>query len=160
MAEPYSYLPSNLVHAPEMVGGVICTARDSAPDNRDTDENNVQTCVVNEDGAQYVLPHPPQIWKYSLSSATQQTNTAVHAAPGAGLSLYVTDLFFAAGGTVTLTVEDSDASFLWAYPAQAAGDGATHTFIVPIKLTANKGLQIDTSGNVQVYVTITGYIAP
>lgn len=160
MAEPYSYTPANNTHAPELSGGNICTARDTAPAARDTTEGNIQTKVVNEDGAQFVLPYSPQIWKYSLSSASQQTNTAVHAAPGASLSLYVTDIFFAAGGAVTLTVEDGDASFLWAYPAQAAGDGAMAHFMTPIKLTANKALQIDTSAAVQVYVTITGYVAP
>jgi hypothetical protein len=160
MAEPYSFTPSNLTHAPQPVGGVICTARDAAPGARDVAEGNVTTHCTNEDGALYVLPYSPQIWKYSLSSATQQTNTAVHAAPGSGLSIYLTDIFYAAGGAVTLILEDGDATFLWGYPAAASGDGAKDSRITPIKLTANKALQLDTSAAVQVYVTITGYIAP
>lgn len=160
MSEPYSYLPVAGSDRPTQIGGVICTARDSAPDSRDTTEQKIQTPTMNEDGAQYVLTHGPQIWHYALSSAAQQTNTAVHAAPGAGLSIYLTDIYFAAGGAVTLTLEDGDATFKWAYPAQTAGDGAKDSRASPIKLTANKALQLDTSAAVQVYVTLSGYIAP
>lgn len=160
MTEPYSYLPSNLTDAPEQVGGVICKARDAAPDNRDTTEGRIQTKVVNEDGAQYALPYGPQIWSYSNQSSSTQTDTAVHAAPGANLSIYLTDIYVAANGPVTITLEDGDNTFLWRYYAQAAGDGAKDSRFVPIKLTANKSLTYTTSGAVEHTVVLSGTIAP
>ena len=98
-------------------------------------------------------------WDYQLSTATQQTDTAIQAAPGAGYAIYITDIYVAAGGAVTITLQDEDNTFLWAYPAQAAGYGAFCSFRTPIKVATNKQLEIDTSGNVQVYVVVNGYTA-
>jgi hypothetical protein len=160
VAEPYSYQPSLGYDKPQMVGGNICTARDSAPASRDLVEGRINAVVTDEDGTQFVHPHGPQIWSFSANPNTIQANTVVHASPGAGLSLYVTDIYVSMAGAAVFNLEDSTSVFLWAYQSAALGDGAKDSRFSPLKLVANRGLQYDLSANVQTYITISGYIAP
>lgn len=139
---------------------VVEDSADSAPANRVSTEGDSVKAVANRDGALYMLPHSPQIWDYKLQTGTQQTDTVVHAAPGANLAIYITDIYCSAGGAVTITLQDEDNNHVWAYPAAASGDGAKDSRLCPIRVTTNKALEIDTSGAVQVYVNVSGYIAP
>jgi hypothetical protein len=160
MAQPYTYTPDVDLDIPQQIGGVICEIETTAPAQRDDTKDKVTTQAYTPDGAAFIIPHPPQIWTYELSTAAQQTDASVVAAPGANLEVHLTDIYVAAGGAVTITLEEDGTTFKWAYNAQAAGDGAAVSRRVPIILAANKALTITTSAAVQVYVALGGYINP
>ena len=84
------------------------------------------------------------------------------AAPGAGLSLYITDIFFSNGavaGNVTL-LDGSGGAVKWeCYPA--INGGASETGMRnPIRLTANTGLFVTSTTVTTHTFTVNGYIAP
>lgn len=93
-----------------------------------------------------------------------QTNNQLKAAPGAGLSLYITDVIFSNGATAgsIKLVEDEGGT-----PVQisqtlymAINGGAVMNFKTPKRLTTNKSLGF-TSATVTTHsVEIHGYIAP
>ena len=56
----------------------------------------------DRDGTQFVHPHGPQIWSYHLDTSSAQTDTTVHASPGSGLSLYVTDIILSNGAATAI----------------------------------------------------------
>ena len=97
----------------------------------------------------------------SADYASAQTNTSVIAAPGASLSIYITDIQLSNGataGNVTL-LNGSAGTVLWeAYPA--INGGAVLNLRQPIKLSANTALCI-TSTTVTTHSIFIGYyIAP
>ena len=102
----------------------------------------------------------PRYFRAAADYASAQTNTSVVAAPGAGLSLWITDIIISNGataGNITL-LDGSGGSLLFEiYPA--ANGGVAHSFRNPIKLTANTALVITSSTVTTHAVTVTGYIA-
>lgn len=145
---------------PVMAAGIAQDNDDTAPTNRVSAENDVTRLATTRDGALHTVPHPPQSWDFSEEYTTQQTADVLHAAPGAGLSLYITDIYFAADGAVDITVHDEDDILLWKYYAQAAGDGVSKEFRKAKKLVANKALEATTSGAVTCTLVVCGYTAP
>ena len=103
-------------------------------------------------------------WTANDNQSAAQTNTVLVAAPGAGLSLYVTDLIVsnsATAGTVKL-VEDTTGSATTKVPLLYfdINSGMSKKFAVPIKLTANKNLGY-TSATVTTHsIYVGGFIAP
>ena len=93
----------------------------------------------------------------SADYASAQTNTSVIAAPGASLSIYITDIMLSNGataGNVTL-LDGSGGTVKWeAYPA--VNGGAVLNLRQPIKLTANTALCI-TSTTVTTHSIFIGY---
>lgn len=94
----------------------------------------------------------------SADYASAQTNTSVIAAPGASLSIYITDIMLSNGataGNVTL-LDGSGGTVKWeAYPA--INGGAVLTGLrQPIKLTANTALCL-TSTTVTTHSIFIGY---
>lgn len=94
----------------------------------------------------------------SADYASAQTNTSVIAAPGASLSIYITDIMLSNGataGNVTL-LDGSGGTVKWeAYPA--VNGGAVLTGLrQPIKLTANTALCL-TSTTVTTHSIFIGY---
>ncbi len=95
---------------------------------------------------------------------TAQTNNQLKAAPGAGLSIYITDVIISNGATAgsLKLVEDEGGT-----PVQIGGTvylaitgGAVMNFKTPKRLTANKSLGF-TSATVTTHsIEIHGYIAP
>lgn len=145
---------------PMLAGGVAQANDDTAPPNRVSAEGDATRLACTLDGALHTVPHPPQIWSVSNRYTTQQTDATVKAAPGAGLKLYITDIFFAADGVVDVTLEQDVNVFLWEYYAQAAGDGASSSFRTPIQLAANAALEVTTSAAITCTLVVTGYTAP
>lgn len=98
----------------------------------------------------------------SADYASAQTNTSVIAAPGSGLSIYITDIMCSNGataGNVTL-LDGSGGSVKWeAYPA-INGGAVLSGLRQPIRLTANTALCI-TSTTVTTHSIFIGYyVAP
>lgn len=103
----------------------------------------------------------PRFFRASADYASAQTNATVQAAPGAGLSLYITDVIISNGatsGNITLLDGSSGSVILELYPA--INGGLAHSFRNPLKLTANTLLAITSTTVTTHTVTVTGYIAP
>lgn len=102
----------------------------------------------------------PRFFRASADYASAQTNASVVAAPGASLSLYITDIIISNGataGNITLLDGSGGTVVLELYPA--ANGGLAHSFRNPIKLTANTALCITSTTVTTHTVTVTGYIA-
>jgi hypothetical protein len=145
---------------PVLVAGYAETPDDSAPANQVSAEGDATRLTTDRDGAVYTHPHPPRIWHVATEHTTQQTDASVKAAPGAGLSLYITDITINCNGAVTVTLEEGTTTTKFKYYGSAAGDGTNKQFIVPLKLAANTALTVTTSGAVTCFVGINGYTAP
>lgn len=145
---------------PLLTSATAETPEDTAPANQVSADADVVRIAADRDGAIYTHPHPPRIWHSAAEYTTAQTDTSLKAAPGAGLSHYITDIYFAANGIVTITLEEGTTTLKFRYYAAAAGDGVAKTFAVPIKLTANTALTLTTSAATTCTVVINGYTAP
>lgn len=148
---------------PVLVAGIGETMADSAPGNRaDTDADAVRV-ATDLDGAVYTHPHGPQVWSYHENSSLALTDASVHAAPGVGLSLYVTDIVCSTGAATALNVffEEGVTTVLGPYYLEAvAGRGLALHFQTPKKITANTALTITTSAAIAHGIDVTGFIAP
>ena len=147
---------------PVQVAGASITMGDSAPGNRvnaAADVTRIATCL---DGGVYVHPHGPQVWSYHENSSSALTDATVHAAPGAGLSLYVTDIIVSTGAATALNVffEEGASTVLGPYYLEAvAGRGFHIRFATPKKITANTALTVTTSAAIAHSIDVTGFTA-
>jgi hypothetical protein len=122
---------------------------------------------TDADGRLWVNAVPGTIWTvfHNEPSALANTDTSLAAAPGAGLSLYVTDWIVTNGSTAAITIflEEDTASTKSPKTAthQVPKDGGfAMKYTTPIKLTANKDLGF-TVVNASIYgVEVHGYTAP
>lgn len=103
----------------------------------------------------------PRGFTVSADYASAQTNTSVKAAPGASLSIYITDITISNGataGNITL-LDGSGGTVLYEiYPA--INGGVDKQLRQPIKLTANTALCITSTTVTTHSIFIGGYIAP
>jgi len=147
---------------PVLTCGVAQSCDDTAPPNRVSAESDAARLATDWDGAIFARPHGPQVWSYHLDTSTAQTDAAVHAAPGAGLSLYVTDIVFSSGAAtaINLFFEETATKVLGPYYLEAvAGRGCVLRFLTPKKITANTALTLTTSASIAHCVDVTGYTA-
>jgi hypothetical protein len=103
----------------------------------------------------------PRLFRVSADYASAQTNATVQAAPGANLSLYITDVVISNGataGNITLLDGSGGTVLLEIYPA--INGGVSHTFHTPLRLTANTLLAITSTTVTTHSVMVSGYIAP
>jgi hypothetical protein len=103
----------------------------------------------------------PRGFTVSADYAAAQTNVSVKVAPGASLSIYITDIQLSNGataGNVTL-LDGSGGTVLYeVYPA--INGGAVLSLRTPIKLTANTALCLTSTTVTTHSIFIGGYIAP
>ncbi len=129
--------------------------------NRVSADGDAVRLLADRYGALYTNSGGPFQFSYSNQASAAQTDTVVHAAPAAGLSIYVKSVFVACNGAVTITVEEGTAVFKWRYYGAAAGDGASVTFGGKgLKLAAATSLTYTTSGAVEHTIVVVGEIAP
>ena len=91
-----------------------------------------------------------------------QTNTELVAAPGAGVSIYLTDLLISNGATAGyITIVEDTTSAVVKIPRLnlAANGGASIQFATPIKFTAAKNLGITSSTADDFSVTASYFTA-
>lgn len=115
------------------------------------------------DGRQLIETGHPHFFHTFSAYAAAQTNVSLVAAPGAGLSLYITDVVVnseinAAGGRVSL-LDDLTTTGEKIRFQLGTGESKNHSFKQPIKLTAAKALGITTIATA-TSVFIAGYTAP
>ena len=136
---------------------------DTAPPNRVDAESDATTIAVDRDGAVFVRPFGPQIWSYhDDDTAAVTTDGTVHAAPGANLSLYVTDVVFSigAGTASSIFLEESTTKVLGPWYLEAIAGRSIHIrFATPKKITANTALLVTNTGSISFSVDVTGYTA-
>lgn len=147
---------------PVLVAASAETMADSAPANRVSADADA-TRLSATDGALFVIPTGPQTWSYHVNGSSALTDATVHAAPGAGLSLYVTDIVFSSGAATAINAffEESTTTVLGPYYLEAvAGRGMAVHFGTPKKITANTALTVTTSAAIAHSIDVTGFIAP
>ena len=114
-------------------------------------------------GRQYVSTEHPNFFSVSTVYTTAQTETQLKAKPGAGLSLYLTDVVLSVGETAnTLRLKDGNAggTNVDIVPPMgfAANGGAVLNLRTPLKLVANSSLAITSTGGGNHSVLISGYV--
>lgn len=148
---------------PTLIAAASEDVQTTAPGNRVSAEADLTRLAANRDGALYVLPYGPQYWDYHENSSSALTDATVEAAPGAGLSLYVTDIVVSTGAATAMNVffEEGASTVLGPYYLEAvAGRGLHIQFQTPKKITANTVLTITTSAAIAHGIDVTGYVAP
>jgi len=147
---------------PVLVAGIAQNADDTAPPNRVTTEADATRLATDFDGAVFVRTHGPQVWSYHVDGSSALTDASVHAAPGAGLSLYVTSITFSSGAATAINAffEEATTTVLGPYYLEAvAGRGMHLTFPTPKKITANTALTVTTSASIAHSIDVMGYTA-
>jgi hypothetical protein len=106
----------------------------------------------------------PNLWSATENNATAQTNNELKAAPGASLSLYITDIVVSNGATAgeVKFVEDTGGTPVDVHETLylAANGGAVMNFNTPLRITANTNFGYTSTTVTTHSVTAHGYIAP
>lgn len=107
---------------------------------------------------------PPRLTSATENNATAQTNNPILSAPGAGLSLYITDIVISNGATAGSIkfVEDTGGTPVTKVQEtyMAINGGAVMNFTTPIRITANKDFGYTSTTVTTHSITVNGYIAP
>jgi hypothetical protein len=106
----------------------------------------------------------PYLGSANDNESTAQTNTELVAAPGASLSIYITDVVVSSvGAQTTKLVEDGAGTPVDRVPilyTGTASESVSMHFAQPIRLTANKNLAWTSTAAVATSVLVNYYIAP
>lgn len=114
-------------------------------------------------GEQRVRIDQPNRWSYHENSSSALTDAQVQASPGAGLSVYITDIVFSTGAATACNIflEEAAAMILGPYYLEAiAGRGIALSFNTPHKCTAATAVTVTTSAAIAHGLDIKGFIAP
>jgi len=155
---PHDSPASNI---PVLIGASHETMADAVPDNRVTADGDV-TRLSTTDGALFVIPTGPQTWQFLGTGV--QTGAQVHAAPGPGLSLYVTDITFSIGAATASSIKilNNGGADIWGphYLEAINGRGLSIRFGTPKKVSVNTRLDVTTTGAATQTVDIQGFTGP
>lgn len=102
-------------------------------------------------------------WSVTANYGAAQTDTALKAAPGAGYSLYITDVIISNGptaGSVKLVEKTASSTDIMELMYFAINGGASISLQTPIKLTANENLGITSVTCTDHSITVCGFTAP
>lgn len=147
---------------PVPIAGISQDMDDTAPPNQVSAEGEVVRLSADRDGALFVRPFGPRIWSYHEDSSSALTDAEVHAAPAAGLSLYVTDVIISLGAATALNVffEEGSTKKLGPYYLEAVNGRSLHLrFTTPKKITAATALTVTTSAALAHAIDVLGFIA-
>ena len=115
-------------------------------------------------GAVQTTGHVANAFRAAQNQSSAQTNTELVATPGAGLSLYVTDIIISNGATAgNVKLVESTASSpvdILEVMYFAINGGCVINLQTPLKLTANKNLGYTSVACTTHSVTVAGYTAP
>jgi hypothetical protein len=145
---------------PVQIAGAAQNCDDTAPPNRVSAESDVTRLATDLDGSVFVRPHGAQVWSYHSNGSSALTDASVHAAPGAGLSLYVGTISFSSGAAtaINMFLEEGASTVLGPFYLEAtAGRGMAIQFNPPKKITVNTALTVTTSAAIAHSVDITGF---
>lgn len=149
--------------SPVMIGGVAKETDGTDPGSVSA-ENDVARLVTDRNRRLLVSDVHPNLWRANENQATAQTNNELKAAPGAGLSLYITDLIISNGataGSVKLVEDTAGTPVDLVGPLYlTANAGVAKQFKTPLRVSANKNLGFTSVSVTTHTVTVIGYIAP
>jgi hypothetical protein len=114
-------------------------------------------------GVPYVRPDHPNKWNYHEDSSSALTDASVQAAPGAGLSVYLTDIIISLGAATALNLfmEEGATKIIGPLYLEAVNGRTIHLrFQTPKKCTANTAVTVTTSAALAHGLEILGFIAP
>ena len=135
-------------------------------------DTTFQTAVADGDrvaalfdvyGVQSVRGDHPNKWSYHENSSSALTDQQVQAAPGVGLSVYITDIILSLGAATALNLflEETATTIIGPYYLEAVVGRSFHIrFATPKKCTANTALTVTTSAALAHGLDILGFIAP
>lgn len=148
---------------PVKVGGKAYNMDGTAP-GTPVAEADRANFITDTEGRQLVETTHPNFWSVPVNYTVAQTNTAIKAAPGASLSLYITDVVCSNGAVAgnMKFVEDTAGTPVDRIEVMyfAINGGAALHFRTPIKITANKDFGITSVTSTTHSVTVCGYTAP
>ena len=104
----------------------------------------------------FVDPVHPSSWSATNNSTSAQTNTALRAAPGAGLRLVLTDIIISTDATETLKVIEATTDIVEVFYLGANGN-VTHNFTSGIRLSENVNLNYTTTTSANTSITVSGF---
>jgi hypothetical protein len=148
---------------PTKIGGKAVNMDGSAPGTA-VAENDRANLITDTYGRLLVETEHPNFWRATENYSTPQTNNELVSAPGAGLSLYITDIIVSNGATVgsVKIIEDTGGT-----PAEilrdmyfAVNGGAVISLRTPIKVAANKNIGFTSTSVTTHSVSVYGYTAP
>ncbi len=149
--------------APVMIGGTAKETDGTDPSSVSA-EDDVTRCITDRNRRLLVNISHPNSWSLVDTETTAQTDKALKSAPGANLSLYITDIIVSNGATAgTVLFEEDTGSAKTVKVATlylSVYGGAVINFRTPIRITANKDFGF-TSATVTTHtITVNGYTAP
>lgn len=139
--------------------GAVAKETDST-DPGSVAENDRTNLIADRNGRLFVNISHPNLWTANNNFAGAQTDTSIKAAPGEGLSLYITDVILTTDTAMNIQLEDGDDADVIPPLYFAANGGASMNFQTAIRLTANRSLTITSSAGGNHSVLVNGYIAP
>lgn len=149
--------------SPVMVGGKAVETDGTDPTSVSA-EDKVAIFRTDRNRRLLVNPYHPNLWSANEDHTTAQTNNELKAAPGAGLSLYITDIVVSNGATAGSIEFFEDTA---GTPAQKVGiiymavnGGAVMNFATPIRITPNKNFGFTSTSVTTHGITVNGYTAP
>lgn len=146
---------------PVMTGGSAVETDGTDPTSVSA-EADVAIFRTDRNRRQLVNTFHPNLWDVTPAAySVAQTNASVKAAPGASLSLYITDIFVSNGATAgIITLLDGSGGTVKFRAYCAVNGGAVLNLMTPIRLTANTALCITSTSCTTHSVTISGFTAP
>jgi len=146
---------------PVKIGAVVKPMDATDPGEADA-ENDRAHLIADENRRLYVNDVHPNLWSAVENNSTAQTNNELKAAPGPGLSLYVTDIVMSTDTAMNIKlVENTGSPTDKAGPYYfAANGGIAMPLKTPIKLSANVNLGYTSSAAGNHTIQVHGFIAP
>lgn len=147
--------------APVMIGGSAVETDGTDPTSVSA-EADVARVRTDRNRRLLVNTFHPNLWTITPAAySSAQTNTSVKGAPGANLSLYITDIFVSNGATAgIITLLDGSGGTVIFRAYTAINGGAVLNLMTPIRLTPNTALCITSTTVTTHSVTISGFTAP
>lgn len=149
--------------APVMIGGQAKETDGTDPGSVSA-EDDVARVYTDRNRRLLVNTFHPNLWTVNDNQSAAQSNTVLKSAPGASLSLYITDVMISNGATAgdVRLVEDPAGTPVIKVPKiyLAINGGAVLHFETPIRLTANKALGYTSTTVTTHSVLVNGFIAP
>lgn len=149
--------------APVMIGGKAVETDGTDPSSVSAEDD---VAILRTDRQRRLLVNDanPYLWTALFNQGSATADHLLKAAPGANLSLYITDILVSNGATAgtVLFEEDSASAKTTKIPTLylAANGGAVLNLKTPIRCTANKDFGY-TSATVTTHsVLVNGYVAP
>lgn len=145
-------------------GVYVLAVRDDALAAHSGTDGDYESLHTDASGGLYVNPVPGAMWSACEDETDAATDDEIVPAPGAGLSLYITDIIVTNDATSAITIkfiEDTASAKTNKTGTQKvpASGGFVANLRTPIKLTANKNFGYTSTGTSNYSVFVAGYTA-